>query len=409
MQAEHIPYITSKHAGKLASEEEDEGPDHALALDLIEKYTQAVSLYQKSLPPIPTAVPAIPGWSDAGASSPTTAPGSSTAQTPYPIPPDSSPPLVFFEACLRCAKLQLAIWRTEGWTDETIALLIESGMPGAPPTPMDESNPPLSLLARRLSIRGPVQHAIISQILAAAYTPHLSYLKIPDRMRILSGIASGYGSIGYLRKQSIILTELAAIAAEAVSRTRPPVTATEMNGHVGDEQQSHAETSDVSSARVSSGRKGNIIRSSHESTGNESILAMVDKACEALGIVVVGRLRRGYTVPIEGHRRALSGADIALKSDGEVMAKDHFGWPEIQVAMLKDCITMAEILPGKLRDCLGLASTDIHCPFRSSGGDQVHHHGTAVVVKLHAAHGAAQIEPEHPSGFRRRHAERGPL
>jgi hypothetical protein len=79
--------------------------------------------------------------------------------------------------------------------------------------------------------------------------------------------------------------------------------------------------------------------------GNQSILKLLVCACKVLGVDLeaVGLSKTADNTPSD-----VEGEDSERKDleDLTTVAKEPFGWPELQVGVVREAIAVAEALPG---------------------------------------------------------------
>ena len=249
----------------------------ANARDLPDKYSAVIAAYARLIPPF-----------------------TATASS------DALPPVLFIEACLRFARMQLAVLATGGWSSAALDAMVSTA-PGKPPTDI---------------VASAYIKAHIAELLGLAYTPLLAQSPVPDRLLFLNTIVAGYSSLGFARKRAAILLEIAAIATDVSRRAR---------------------------AEVREGQSpGAIVSTAPEVDGNDAVLLLLDQCCEAYGVEIVKRFRaaeagRRVSV-IGGTQQRSTGADAA----GDGAEDDRFGWPDLQVAVVRDAVKASEMLPGEL-------------------------------------------------------------
>ena len=93
------------------------------------------------------------------------------------------------------------------------------------------------------------------------------------------------------------------------------------------------------STAVAPERTASIVRTTSDTAGNESIIRVAEKVCEAFGIEVVPRVMKEKS---SKRRSILQGGAVEAELDG----KGRFGWQALQVGVLRDAISIAEALPG---------------------------------------------------------------
>ena len=219
---------------------------------------------------------------------------------------DAAHPIIYVEACLRAAFVSTCVWALGGWTPAALQRMVD-GPSGFAMDP--KAAPPLAL-----SLRSGIARASIADPLALAATVQPK-LAVADRLRALSTMANLYGAIGYARKRAAVLLESAAVATDAVR----PVSVPQTNG--------------------AGGQQPDVVRSAPDTAGNESIVRLVEKACDTYGVRIVASLG-----PDRSHRRTKSSIGGPDARTALAQAEPH-GWPDLQLAVVTDAISVAELLP----------------------------------------------------------------
>lgn len=209
---------------------------------------------------------------------------------------------------------------------------------------------------RSLAPSNTVPRSSIATWVSLAYSPHLASLSLPTRLRVTGEIASMFGRIGYRRKESFVLRELAALCGEGVAgrgievfSTAPPVPATPTNKEEADEKDSATSPAPngrpnlrINPSLPSTENSASIVRTTSDSAGNDSIIRVAEKVCEAFGIVVVPKASTKQAKE-ERRRSLLQGRPIEIQES----ERNQFGWSGLQVGVLRDAISIAEALPGQ--------------------------------------------------------------
>ncbi|GAA6003089.1 hypothetical protein JCM10207_001980 [Rhodosporidiobolus poonsookiae] len=304
-------------------------PDISTFLSAIpDRLTQAVSLYEKMLTPLER---------------PDDAP---------PPDPDRAHPLVYVESCLRLAYFYLAIFEAQGSIPKALDRLVTSP---TSPSVHSPSTGTAQARAARLTSFSPantVPRSTIAQWISSAYSPYLALLALPSRLRVTAEIASLFGRIGYRRKEAFVLRELAALCAEGVAGKSIevfPAAAGHPATIVEESDDSRSTATPPSSALQPNGKgrpsphrlaSGSVVRTASDPAGNESIVRVTEKVCEAFGIVVAPKVSR-EEARVEKRKSLIQGRTLEIL-ESEV---GGFGWPGLQVSVLKDAIGIAEALP----------------------------------------------------------------
>ena len=232
-------------------------------------------------------------------------------------------PLLYIEACFRCARMELALLlRNSVWDTQTVSLLM--GLQSA------KWPSPTYLELFKLSNDSSTSRFDIASTLYLAYSP-LSNQQLQPRARIrfLSSIAGMYAYLHFPRKRAIVLRELAAVAAYAASLESNRL----QEGVTGLDEKSN-ETFD--SKELTS------VKSAPDVIGSEAIIRLIQLACEAFGVPVIppAEIIRSEDESELGQKKFLQ-SEVTISSG---TGRFRFGWPELQVALVKDAIAISETL-----------------------------------------------------------------
>ncbi|BGP40785.1 hypothetical protein JCM10449v2_004750 [Rhodotorula kratochvilovae] len=295
-----------------------------------DRLSQAVSLYEKMLLPLDR---------------PSDAP---------PPDPDRAHPLVYVEACLRCAHFFLAVSEAHGSIPKALERLVStSSAPSSANPPLSSAEQARTAHLTSLSPSNTVPRSTIAQWISNAYSPHLALLSLPARLRLTAEIASLFGRIGYRRKEAFVLRELAALCAEGVAGKSIEVFPATPSGAGPSPIPEEPRDSPTANGFFDGAprppppprartfdRAGSIVRTTSDPAGNDSIVRVVEKVCEVFGIQVAPRLSR-EDAQAERKKSIVQGRTLEIL-ESEAGA---FGWPGLQIGVLKDAIGIAEALP----------------------------------------------------------------
>lgn len=173
-------------------------------------------------------------------------------------------------------------------------------------------------------------------MLAQAHGPWLLHLGHRERINVLETIASMYSFLGYHRKEAYVLREVIGCVMDLV------VCGREEAGY-GDYSPGFPSSVTNSMSFVREGDKGAVaVKETDRPDGNESIFRLVKYVCRVHGInleaVSLSSDADGQSKP--------SDAD----SDEGIMA-DPYGWPELQIGIVREALAVAEALPGMFTGC----------------------------------------------------------
>ncbi|KAF8654133.1 hypothetical protein AX16_003664 [Volvariella volvacea WC 439] len=217
---------------------------------------------------------------------------------------------------LRHSSLMFSIWSAKGWGPLAFTIMLQPGSsPYLPPTISSEDDN--SIILDRLSSISGISRTSISAMLTQVHGPWLLHLGPSERIAILEATASLYGCLGYKRKEAYILREVLGCIMDLIVCGREEDGPGKSGGlHQGTPQ----------------GMMG--IRANESSDGNESILRLLKYACKVLGINLeaVGLYDKE---PDQPPQRRNDPAD----------QEQPFGWPELQVGVIREAVAVAEALP----------------------------------------------------------------
>ncbi|CBQ68893.1 related to hypercellular protein (hypa) [Sporisorium reilianum SRZ2] len=319
--------------------------------EIAEAYTIAVVIYSKCLaPPSVLLEPARSVTNDS--------------------PRDYTHPLIHASACTQYARFLLAVWASGGWNGECFDQLVYGGVPPA----LAEEKPTNAMYLAFTAISGIARHDI-----AAAASSALSHsiiaLKPTDQITLLSTLTAIFGCIGFSRREAHLLRHLQSTIVGLLAKAkrvhaRPPSTA---SLPILQHQQFGKQNDEL---------LGNIVaQTTYDSLGRgpEAVLVLAMQICETYGIHVEvdplrnipayhilskasEGLRSAYASPALGgpeewtssERPAASApanGGVALLTPLEMENEAPFGWKEQQIALLKETISIAELLS----DYVGMA------------------------------------------------------
>jgi hypothetical protein len=171
--------------------------------------------------------------------------------------------------------------------------------------------------------------AVISQ----AHGPWLLHLGHRERIVILESIAYLYSSLGYHRKEAYILREVVGCIMDLV------VCAREENG------------SEQSSGATANGMEPDdpgavAVKEIERSAGNESMINLIKYICEVHGINLEAVV---FVNPAAQSSQEKDGVPQDANLDD--LQEDPYGWPELQIGIIREALAVAEALPGTLIQC----------------------------------------------------------
>ncbi|KAK7054867.1 hypothetical protein VNI00_003330 [Paramarasmius palmivorus] len=231
---------------------------------------------------------------------------------------------------LRHSSLLFAVWSAKGWGPLAFTTMLQPGpTPYLPPTVTQDARDPCSL--ERLSIISGVSRSAIANVAAQAHGPWLLHLGPRERLSILEAMASLYSCLGYQRKEAYILREVLGCVLDLIVCGR-------------EDENSHTTPNGAGlgiqiTTNLPQGARGHVgMRVSERPDGNSSVLKLLRRVCRVLGVnldaVQVVQLDDSQVTPTSEHT-----VD---------MDQESFGWPELQVGVIRESIAVAEALPDFL-------------------------------------------------------------
>ena len=194
-------------------------------------------------------------------------------------------------------------------------------------------------LERLTSITG-ITRAQISASVSQAHGPWLGHMDVRERVRMLEYIAAMFGALGHIRKEAYILREVLGCLMDMV------VCGREESGTTSARVLSAGLGNRNSSLHVTTSQGTVGIRENERSEGNESILHIIKHVCRVHGIDLeaVKLLEPSAASRESGSSERSEDADI----DDELAQalQEPFGWPELQMDIIREAIAVAEALPG---------------------------------------------------------------
>ena len=249
---------------------------------------------------------------------------------------------VYTSAVLRQASLLFCVWSSKGWGALAFASMLQ---PGATSYWQKVVSDHSWVNLERLSAITGITRSQIASTVSQAHGPWLLHLGPQERLVVLQSMASIYSCLGYRRKEAYVLREVISCIMDLVV--------------CGRDEDYQLRRSDVGSAGLvvrtaglqnedggtPTGNGSLAFRPNENLQGNQSVLEVLAYACKALG------------VDLESVNVAASpGAEEEDNVDPDIISfealslveslNSSFGWPELQVGVVREAIAVAEALPG---------------------------------------------------------------
>ncbi|OSC99049.1 hypothetical protein PYCCODRAFT_1454002 [Trametes coccinea BRFM310] len=317
--------------------------------DLADKLTQAVALYQKA--------------------SPTSEPEASLSLLAY----------LYCSSVLRHSTLLYSVWSSKGWGPLAFTAMIQPGpspflpatLPNnASPTSASSARNTYAALERLTSITG-ISRAQIAASLSQAHGPWLLHLDARERMRTLEYMGAMYGSLGHVRKEAYVLREILGCIMDLI------VCGRDERG-TGSARVLSASMTARNTSLGGSAAQGTVgIRENERTEGNESILRLVKHVCRVHGVDLEAVKMMDEAPSKRDSQESQAYEETELDDDLVQSAREPFGWPELQIGIIREAIAVAEALPDYPAVAqFSLSSLKLLHPVMSPG-DQHHLYSTA--------------------------------
>ena len=261
---------------------------------------------------------------------------------------------LYSQSVIRHTSLLFAVWSAKGWGPHAFGKMVHPGpnpyLPSTTATSSTDRNgvtvtivngtkrASYAELERLTTITG-ITRTQIAGILAQAHGPWLLHLAARERIAILQTVAGMFGTLGYQRKEAYILRELLGSIMDLIVCGRE-----ENSGARANTAGLGIRGAPVGSSTTTPGTVG--VRENPRVEGNESLLRIIKHICRVHGVDIesVKLIDRSIL------GAATSNGDSADDEDGDELsdsATDPFGWPELQIGIIREAIAVAEALPGR--------------------------------------------------------------
>jgi hypothetical protein len=194
----------------------------------------------------------------------------------------------------------------------------------------------------------------IAAVVGQAHGPHMMHLQPNDCLFVLNSIASTYLALHMERKRAYILREVSAVLVDLLVISREDASSTSLNGSV--ENVGLAITGLANglhpSPRISLGPGTISSRPTVQTEGNDSVLSLVKGVCKVYGIDLT-------RISLVDALQESSGAEDRPTFD-VTDEQDRFGWPELQMGVVREAVAIAEALPGKFIPVNIQTATNLH-------------------------------------------------
>jgi hypothetical protein len=249
---------------------------------------------------------------------------------------------VYTSAVLRQTSLLFCVWSSKGWGALAFASMLQ---PGATSYWQKVVSDHSWVNLERLSVITGITRSQISITVSQAHGPWLLHLGPQERLVVLQSMASIYSCLGYRRKEAYVLREVVSCIMDLVV--------------CGRDEGYQLRRSDAGSAglvvrafglqngddNTLTGNGNLAFRPNEDLQGNQSVLKVIIYTCKALGVdlesVNVAGQSNAEEDDVDPHIVPFEALSLAESLN------NSFGWPELQVGVVREAIAVAEALPGQ--------------------------------------------------------------
>ncbi|KAL4067655.1 transport protein Trs120 or TRAPPC9 TRAPP II complex subunit-domain-containing protein [Scleroderma citrinum] len=246
-------------------------------------------------------------------------------------------------AVLRQTSLLFCVWSSKGWGALAFVSMLQPGSTSYLQKIISDNS--LINLERLSAITG-ITRSQIASTLSQAHGPWLLHLDPHQRLVILESMASIYNCLGFKRKEIYVLREVISCIMDLIV--------------CGREEDDQLRKSDLGSAGLTvrtglpSGDEsvasagGSVgVRRKESLDGNQSVLKLLYYTCKVLGVNLESVNLADAPIGDGPKANDMEGnkpypEDLDLTKSPNV----SFGWPELQVGVIREAIAVAEALPA---------------------------------------------------------------
>ncbi|KAH7889670.1 TRAPP II complex [Phlebopus sp. FC_14] len=282
--------------------------------------------------------------------------------------------LIYTTAVLRQTSLLLCVWSSKGWGPLAFASMLH---PEATSYLQKITSDYSWVNVERLSTITGITRFHIATTISQAHGPWLLHLGAYERLVLLQSMASIYKCLGFERKEAYILREVISCIMDLIVCGRNENDQLRKSDLRSAGLVIHTSGLESGEGAAVSPTKGSIgMRLNENLEGNQSILRLLIYACRVLGLDLESVTLAPTPKSADDDSQREHGhpsEDVALT---EALG-NSFGWPELQVGVVREAIAVAEALPDQLAVARFSLSALKTMHFILTPGDQNHLYQTA--------------------------------
>lgn len=231
---------------------------------------------------------------------------------------------LYASMCLRISRFVLMIFAAGGWGSIASSALVSNTLPRTFPALLNNPNDPVKSRNRRLNLvdlasRSEISRQTIFGHAQVAIGPFRRAMTAADQLAVFVEVVWIARWLELERKEASATREIVKLLAMAVVEGR--------------EEHRDQQTGAVMSPTEMPGSSVNqavTIRRKESTDGNAGVMALIERVCAVFGIDLLS-FTDEQTEPV-------------LQAAKE-LRPTHFGWPELQVEIMKEAIAVSEALP----------------------------------------------------------------
>ncbi|KAG8217536.1 TRAPP II complex [Butyriboletus roseoflavus] len=251
---------------------------------------------------------------------------------------------VYTSAVLRQTSLLFCVWSSKGWGALAFASMLQ---PSATFYWQKNISDNSWINLERLSVLTGITCSQIAGTVSQAHGPWLLHLGPHERLVVLQSMASIYSCLGYRRKEAYVLREVISCVMDLVV--------------CGRDEEYQLRRLDAGSAglvvrtaglqsgddNTPTGNGSLAFRPNENMQGNQSVLKMLTYACKALGVDLESV--SVTALPNAEEEENVDPHIVPFEASSMVDSLNNsFGWPELQIGVVREAIAVAEALPDQL-------------------------------------------------------------
>lgn len=264
---------------------------------------------------------------------------------------------IYTSAVLRQTSLLFCVWSSKGWGALAFATMLQPDVTTHWQKVVSDNS---WTNLERLSVITGITRSQIANAVSQAHGPWLLHLGPQERLVILEFMASIYNCLGYRRKEAYVLREVVSCIMDLVvcGREEFQLQKSDVGGPALVVRAAGLQNGDDNTPTSNGGLA---FRPSENMQGNHSILGIIAYACKALGVNL-----ESVNVSPSSNAEVEDDAQIVPFETSSLVESlnTSFGWPELQVGVVREAIAVAEALPGQYPS---LPYTQSHGSDRSIG------------------------------------------